>query len=56
MSNQDIAEMIQRADDELSIAIQTLADLNHADVGHLIFQTQRLLRDAEAELLKDGNA
>ena len=53
MSNQDIAEMIQRADDEISMVITILADLSHVDVGNRLYQTQRLLRDAEAELLKE---
>lgn len=53
MSNQDIAEMIQRADDEISMVVEILADLAHADVGYRLYQTQRLLRDAEEELLKE---
>jgi len=54
MSNQDIAEMLQRVDDEISIVVQNLADLQHTEEGYKLFQAQRLLRDAEAELLNGG--
>jgi len=52
MRNIYIAEMLQRVDDEISIVIQNLADLQHTEEGYKLFQAQRLLRDAEAQLLK----